>query len=819
MYICLNAKKKTKTKMKIFYLILLIFSITKTLNSDYNCERLNKAIDVYPILFNKFNMVSLNLKNFNQFSELTITCSNKTSTRINIYIQINPNNRLILDDSLNLTSLEVYKNHLYIYISNLNGIELHSDPQFGIAYDPIFGFITYLDFSKFKIYNNKSVFSQQDCLIYEFRKNYFTPMDELYLGAKLDYEKQICPFIFNNSKLNHLSVSSIQNSFIFKRLFEFLEIESEHAGKSINTNNFQTLTIGISYSSLTTKIVNKYVFKEMKNLDIKGYIYNIQYDLFKYFDKLVEIRLSLNKLKELHHNGNDWMHYLCYNKKSHQLKDTKKPLKYNLLIVFDSYYASKQLIGRYVYPDEDFCLFSHFPHDKLVLPKIYVDEKMNCSCTILFLIQFSHLYLDLSSNSSHISYYYTYSDINGMAKTSLLYCLFWSNYSKLVQACDFERRIRNCNRTEFNHTDDKNPGFDLSNFMDFQVLIVFFEYLFLIVLTPLCALIGILANAMVIFVVYKIKDLKKSKPNDSNNNKEKMFKLILVHSAFNIVYCVVMMLRLLNECPAESLFCSALYTTKAAQRFRIVFIEFFGNLIKTCCNVSYLAISISRLALTQNKPSKCLKRVISIKIAFFLIALVTVSCLFSLFKLFDYEVDDFSFKIDRPHYFPTESFNFYSCFYLKFRFADFAACNWIDVAKILNNIVNDVLIFVLCIILDVVLVVGVSRVIDNKKSMVKNVAGNEEDKKKKKITKMVIINNAIFTVSHLPEFLTTSLMVVFNENLYFLCIREFECDNISRISQFFIFISIMSQFSVNNKFNKVFNESLKLIMKRKFAKK
>ena len=310
---------------------------------------------------------------------------------------------------------------MYIYISNLIGIELHSDPQFGISYDPIFGFITYLDFSKFKIYNNKSVFNQQDCLSYESRKNYFTFIDELYLGSSLAYDhNKICPFIFNNSRLNHLDVSAIQNSFVFKRVFEFLEIENENAAKSISTNKFQTLTIGISYSSLTARIVNKFVFKEMKSLEISGYIYSIQYDLFKYFDKLVEIRLSLNKLKEFHLNGNDWMHYLCYNKKSHQVKGTNKPLKYNLLIVFDSFYASKQLVERYVYPDEDFCLFSHFPHDKLVLPKIYVDEKMNCSCTILFLIQFSHLYLDLSANSSQIYYYYTYSDRDGVGKISHL---------------------------------------------------------------------------------------------------------------------------------------------------------------------------------------------------------------------------------------------------------------------------------------------------------------------------------------------------------------------------------------------------------------
>ena len=48
----------------------------------------------------------------------------------------------------------------------------------------------------------------------------------------------------------------------------------------------------------------------------------------------------------------------------------------------------------YDYTDKDFCFFSDFPHQKLIVPILKPIYKSSCSCTELFLIRHSYLLKD-----------------------------------------------------------------------------------------------------------------------------------------------------------------------------------------------------------------------------------------------------------------------------------------------------------------------------------------------------------------------------------------------------------------------------------------
>ena len=103
--------------------------------------------------------------------------------------------------------------------------------------------------------------------------------------------------------------------------------------------------------------------------------------------------------------------------------------------------------------------------------------------------------------------------------------------------------------------------------------------------------------------------------------------------------------------------------------------------------------------------------------------------------------------------------------------------------------------------------------------MVENFKEAEEEKKKKRILKMIIINGIIFTFSHLPEFVVSILLLIF-QNKWDFCI-VFQCDILNDCAQVFIYFSIMSQFGINSNFNSLFKESyenLKLKWKNKFLK-
>jgi hypothetical protein len=48
----------------------------------------------------------------------------------------------------------------------------------------------------------------------------------------------------------------------------------------------------------------------------------------------------------------------------------------------------------YTYPDEDYCLFVNFPHDRLIYPILNMGYSFNCTCSIMWLIQFTQVYIN-----------------------------------------------------------------------------------------------------------------------------------------------------------------------------------------------------------------------------------------------------------------------------------------------------------------------------------------------------------------------------------------------------------------------------------------
>ena len=86
-----------------------------------------------------------------------------------------------------------------------------------------------------------------------------------------------------------------------------------------------------------------------------------------------------------------------------------------------------------------------------------------------------------------------------------------------------------------------------------------------------------------------------------------MYKHITMNSVFNFIYCNLTLLRLMNVCVFEtSMFCSSISTYESTQYFRIIFIYYIGNIIKLCCNISYISFSISRFTLSANNKSRFL---------------------------------------------------------------------------------------------------------------------------------------------------------------------------------------------------------------------
>ncbi len=114
------------------------------------------------------------------------------------------------------------------------------------------------------------------------------------------------------------------------------------------------------------------------------------------------------------------------------------------LVLYQSFYRTT----FYTYPEEDICYFKDFPHSKLVLPILKPNNNVSsCTCTQLYLIQYSYLFkdqFDYSLRYVQKSYELVlyYSDI--VSQESLKDC-YNENIEQRIIQCDFRKRLSTCN--------------------------------------------------------------------------------------------------------------------------------------------------------------------------------------------------------------------------------------------------------------------------------------------------------------------------------------------------------------------------------------
>ena len=761
----------------------------------YNCDELNSLI--YPVGTSIFNesvvTKSLKFEEFQSLNDIQFNCT-KPLGEIGL-IQLIPANELILNNSLDFSQL-FFKNNKYysFYFANFKGIDLFTNTYFGLKETFKTAYILEIDYSKFEISVDDRLFSPIDCDAYEIKKNFFTRVDFLILNNVM-YSKNICPLIFANSVMEILDVQSVSNSFINQNQLGFLSL-NESRGKLIWAK-INRLNLGIAYETVTPRLIDKYLFRNIYFIRIEGLIYDIDEDVFKDLNKIAEIFLSLDDLRRLFYKGNKWMKSIRHNKEPTNLNTSLNLHNKNLNLIIRNM-NTKGLTKNYDYPDEDICLFVNFPHEKLVYPIIDPGSEIKCSCTILWLIQYSFKYVyELTDRNYSIFDYHLYN-------VPLSYCLLRHDYAILVRTCEFEKKIQKCNKTTMSF-DINAHGYSWLDLINFFKMC---EFILIIVLNPIFAGLGLVSNLIIIIVVYKLKPAK-TKAGDMKKKKDNMYKHMVIHSVFNVVFCLIMSLKPINECLflySNSFFCSKFVTKKWAQYFKIFIIEFLGNVAKICSNVSYIGITLSRLILMQGKTKGFYKIFDKLKIKIYVFSLICVSHALSIYKLFDFKIDSLDFNILNTKEFPSEIRFFIFCLSSP---AHASECKFFDGIKIFNNVLNDVVFFVIILLLDLMLLKGITDMIKKKKKMVENFKEKEEETKRKKINKMIVINGCIYVFSHLPEFIATILIIGFKNFLTPICLNLFRCDKLNEMVQFFYYVSMISQFFINMKFNQNFNKGFR----------
>jgi len=109
-------------------------------------------------------------------------------------------------------------------------------------------------------------------------------------------------------------------------------------------------------------------------------------------------------------------------------------------------------VTYYDYPNEDFCYFKDFPHQRLVLPQLRPSYKTKLTCTELFLVQYSIKYEYHLNQNEHLflsSYSYSQYYIDDVIENTFLYYKV-ASINELIEKCNFTERLKLCNITSIN---------------------------------------------------------------------------------------------------------------------------------------------------------------------------------------------------------------------------------------------------------------------------------------------------------------------------------------------------------------------------------
>ena len=553
--------------------------------------------------------------------------------------------------------------------------------------------------------------------------------------------------------------------------------------------SLKSVKLSMSYAFLDSSLLNHDLFEKVAEINVFGVVSRIDASLFKEFKLLRNLDLNTNNLRAFLHGDAKWMTYLNYYVRVNlsNLNEVTANIRKRMRLRFQYLKNRVSFDPVYEYPDVDLCLFSQFPHDRLVMPILVPGRKIDCTCTLLWLQSYYHFYSAEIALSGDYSDNYQAEVLSNLKRT-FKFCDASFNASrcelvKKLERCKLPTRPPSSLRVEYND-------------VDWFYLIKWLQFVLLTVLQPLMCLFGAVTNLLTVIVI-------------RNGNKKKeftkpMYKHIQINAMFNIVYCAIMGLRLVNTCIfyGTGIFCSSVYQTTASQRFKMIVIHFFGNAIKTSSNVSYLSFSICRLLLiTVYKDRRVTKKKSNALYIVYASTILVASCVLSTFKLFQYS---FNMALDAQKDFPFELRNEKYCLHWVHKFD----CKLFSLFKIVNRLLNDILFVFLNVCVDLILIKKFKYYLDKKLIHVVDIDHHKQiEKSKKNVNRMIFWNSLIYVGSHLPEFASTLALIVFARKIANFCSNNLSCDLINEEAEFFSLISMVCQFFIFKIYDKNFKSS------------
>jgi hypothetical protein len=334
--------------LKLFILTLLLVQATYSQNL---CPQFEPYCSCDSI-------TSLTCENFENFSELNFNQENDLNLVLINELKLVPLNPIGLDNSLNLTGLE------------LNGqVTLANIKSFEFNHNPFLSFTNIsLILSNSTIYfksNNKDL--SDTCTLSLDLKDFipiFSSFKSIIFEEDIIYPENMCPLIFLNSEIEFLQSKNLSaNGFDFKNL----NMRSANQLKLNSNINVFNIFAGENLQ-LSALLFDENVFLNTYSIEIDhSSLKLINDDTFSKLQQLQKLTLNLLNMEEFitsSKNKNKWMKSLNY-EVSVNLNDQdaiEMNLNYTFLLVLDSRLNDQD----YVYPEKHLGYFkTNFPHERV----------------------------------------------------------------------------------------------------------------------------------------------------------------------------------------------------------------------------------------------------------------------------------------------------------------------------------------------------------------------------------------------------------------------------------------------------------------------
>jgi len=767
----------------LLYVILIVKSVQIDLNHGENKECC--LLSRFSIWNNQF----VTLTQFESLSQLKFNCSQPSNLTI---LKIFPYKPLVLDDSLDLHGLtiRVTGDFFSILLENFKGFALQSNPFDQITFlnypiEKIWWRFSHLGFNFFL---NSTSLKKTCCNINLPGWKIFSMIRFLDL-LSIQFAQDTCPFVFKNANIRLMNIDRLISSFIEKNIFQFANVSI--ASLELNCSIFQVQLV-FYRTDLTENLLNKHVFKNLAILDLNGPFNSIQHDLFKSFDYLRMIRLRSTNVRRVFAQNNKWLNSLNrrVNVDLDDLNDVDSKLWQSIMLVI---YQAFSNVSFYEFPDEDFCLFKLFPHERLVLPKLKPARSSKCSCTEIFLIQYSFNFAtSIERNIYMTPTSYAYIEYYTETVFDKYFSICINNSIRMVLLkCDFPKRLRMCDIQQANNNNNKSNSDSNQDFFNVYDWSVLTESIQIIInknyINLICSNLGILTNLAFILILSNKKIMK-----------DKMYTYLLINSFFNLFYSVSLTIKFaFGYLEQNSIDYMEFTSTIQSQYINLIIGKICSNIFRTVSNIAYLSFTLSRYIKIKNEKNSFLSQFHKLNVKLFLFISLTIAMIINAHIFFGYKIKYSQKDHEQLHAFSGRNFsNYYkqeSIDEYKENFSSQSEYYLLNISQYVRIIFSDLAHIIVSTIIDIVLFGFVKKQIRIKKTLVNAnqvlslIAGQSVNKKKlnknhvkshDRISTMIILNGINFLLLRFPIALLSFYGFVFRYNKY---TKKYEPDLVSYI--------------------------------------